>query len=98
MRALRISSGALAFLLSLNSLFPAGPTARALVLPQSAATRFPWLGPYTLGAFVYKLAAGQAVCLEASAEQARSIKDRDANVPLTVLTPDSGPSGTQRTG
>jgi hypothetical protein len=44
------------------------------------------------------MVSGTAVCLEATIEQARGIKDRDPNLPLTVLTPDSDASGTQRTG
>ncbi len=44
------------------------------------------------------MVSGRAVCLEAGVEQTRDIKDRDANFPLTVVTPDSDPSGTQRTG
>jgi hypothetical protein len=99
MRAVRLSAGALAFLLVLNStFFTPGQQARASVLPQSAGTRSPWLGPYTLGAFVHRMVGGQAVCLEASVDQARSIKDRDTKLPLVVLTPDSDPSGGQQTG
>ncbi|MFY9607708.1 MAG: NF038122 family metalloprotease [Blastocatellia bacterium] len=44
------------------------------------------------------MVSGRAVCVEAGVEQARCIKDRDANLLLTVLTPDSDPSSTQRTG
>jgi hypothetical protein len=47
---------------------------------------------------VHKIVAGQAVCLEATIEQTRSIKDRDTSLPLIMLTPDSDPSGGQRTG
>jgi hypothetical protein len=99
MRGVRVCAGALGFLLSLNpTFFPPGQTAGALVAAQSAGTRSPWLGPYTLGAFVHKIVAGQAVCLEASIEQTRSIRDRDTNLPLIVLTPDLDPSGGQQTG
>jgi hypothetical protein len=99
MRAVRLSAAALAFLLVLNSTFLApGRQARALVLPQSAGTHSPWPGPYTHGAFVHKMVGGQAVCLEASVEQTRSIKDRDPNLPLIMLTPDLDPSSAQRTG
>jgi hypothetical protein len=94
MRAIRVSAAALAFVLAVNSTFSStGHTARVLALPQSAVTRSPWLGPYTLGAFVHEMVGGQAVCLEASIEQTRSIRDRDTNLPLIVLTPELDPWG-----
>lgn len=57
-------------------------------LPESPSYRSVWLAPNNLGAFVRKLVDGRAVCLEAGVEQARSIRDRDPNLPLTALVPD----------
>jgi hypothetical protein len=51
-----------------------------------------------LGTSVRKMIDGRAACLEASVEQAHSIKDRDPNLPLTVLVPDSDPARTPQAG
>ncbi|HST21572.1 MAG TPA: NF038122 family metalloprotease, partial [Blastocatellia bacterium] len=50
-----------------------------------------WTGPIALGAFVRKIIDGRVVCLEASAAQARSIKERDLT--MSRLTPDSDKTG-----
>jgi hypothetical protein len=68
------------------------------VLPEDSSNRSAWLGPNALGTFVRKVVDGRAACLEAGGEQARSIRDRDPNLPLTVIVPDSEPSGAQQTG
>src|SRR5258705_9025870 len=65
----------------------------ASVLPDNSSKRSSWLGPNNLGAFVRKLVDGRTVCLEAGIEQARSIRDRDPNLPLTAIGPDSEGSG-----
>jgi hypothetical protein len=58
-------------------------------LPSGASSlRSVWLAPNDLGAFVRKLVDGRAVCLEAGVEQARTIRDRDPNLPLTAIEPD----------
>lgn len=94
MRGARISAGTLAFLFVLNlMLFPPGHRAYSSADALSA-----WVGPYTLGAFVHRMVGGRAACREASVDQARGVKERDTNLPLTVLTQDSDPSGTQRAG
>ena len=65
----------------------------ASVLPDNSGNRSLWLAPNNLGAFVRKLVDGRTVCLEAGIEQARSIRDRDPNLPLTPIGPDSEGSG-----
>ena len=55
----------------------------ASVLPDGA--RSVWLATHNLGAFVRKLVDGRAVCLEAGAQQAHAIRDRDPNIPETPL-------------
>ena len=65
------------------------------VLPEGSSNRSAWLGPNALGTFVRKVIDGRAACLEAGGEQARSIRDRDPNLPLTVIAPASEPSGAQ---
>lgn len=75
-------------------LLPLGHTVTASgasLLPDTSAFRSVWSAPNNLGASVRKLVDGRAVCLEASAEQALSIKDRDPNLPLTALVPDRSP-------
>jgi len=82
---------ALLFVLNLT-VSPAGrkaTEAQAAVLPQSPGNRSAWAGPYTLGAFVQRMVDGQIVCFEASTEQARRIKDRDPNLPLSELAADA---------
>lgn len=64
------------------------PRSNASSLPDSPSYRSVWLAPNNLGAFVRKLVDGRTVCLEAGVEQARSIRDRDPNLPLTTLVPD----------
>ena len=63
-----------------------------------AAARTAWEGPSTLGCFVHKMVDGRAICLEAGAEQARRLKDRDADAAQIILTPFPDPSGSPRTG
>ena len=70
----------------------------ASLLPESSDNRSPWLGPSTLGTFARRMVDGRAVCLEASTEQALSIRNRDPNLPLTVIVPDSDPSRAQQAG
>lgn len=70
----------------------------ASVLPDSSNNRSTWLAPNNLGAFVRKLVDGRTVCLEAGTEQARSIRDRDPNLPFTIIAPDSQGSGVPQTG
>jgi hypothetical protein len=82
--------GLLAFLLVL--ILTSFPVQKASVLTQESGNRAAWVGPYKLGAFVHRVADGRASCLEASLEQAQLLKDRNTNIPLTVLTPDSDPS------
>src|SRR6266487_2034665 len=65
---------------------------------EVSGNRSALLGPNALGTFVRKVVDGRAACLEAGSEQARSIRDRDPNLPLTVIIPDSDPSGAQQTG
>ena len=70
----------------------------ASVLPEGSGNRSAFLGPNALGTFVRRVVDGRAACLEAGSEQARSIRDRDPNLPLTVIVPDSDPSGAQQSG
>jgi hypothetical protein len=70
----------------------------ASVLPEGSSNRSAWLGPNALGTFVRKVVDGRAACLEAGSEQARSIRDRDPSLPLTIIVPDSEPSGAQQSG
>lgn len=63
----------------------------ASVLPDTSSNRSVWLAVNNLGAFVRKLVDGRAVCLEAGAEQAHGIRDRDPNLPLTPLAPGQSP-------
>ncbi|MEK6303383.1 MAG: NF038122 family metalloprotease [Acidobacteriota bacterium] len=91
MSCVRLRSGALASLLviGLTSVLP-GATARnesPAVLPQNTASRSAWMGPSNLGAFAHRMTGGRAVCVESSAGQASSLRERDT--PLTVLTPDA---------
>ena len=82
---------AAASLLILNLLLlPLSQTAvasSAQVLTDSLSPRSVWLAPNNLGAFVRKLVAGRAACLEAGVEQAHTIRDRAPNLPLTTLPP-----------
>jgi len=81
-----------AFLIVLNlSLLPPGQSvfsSHAAGLSDSSSYRSVWLAPNNLGAFVRKLVEGRAACLEAGVEQARSIRDRNPNLPLTELVPE----------
>ncbi|MEN3334370.1 MAG: hypothetical protein V7641_3735 [Blastocatellia bacterium] len=98
LRQVPIRAVALACLFILSStFFPAShkaAAANAAAPPQSNGNRSAWAGPYTLGAFVRRMVAGRVVCLAASTEQARRIKDRDSNLPLSDLAPNADqPSG-----
>src|SRR6266850_6986624 len=68
------------------------------VVSESSANRSAWLGPNRLGIFVSKMVDGRTVCLEASSEQAVSLRDRDPSLPLNELVPESNPSRSQKTG
>jgi hypothetical protein len=70
----------------------------ASLLPESSTSRSAWLGPNRLGIFASKMVDGRTVCLEASSEQAAGLRDRDPNLPLNQLVPESDPSRSQRTG
>jgi Bacterial pre-peptidase C-terminal domain len=95
MDGVRIRAGALA-LLFLGSTHHVGAALsgrpRPLAPQSGAATEGrPYMtGPPKLGAFVHRMINGRAVCREASIEEAQSIRTRDLNSPLTLLTPDSG--------
>lgn len=86
---------AAAFLLIVSlvvlSLSPRAVRSNNSILPDGSNSRSAWLTPNNLGAFVHKLVDGRAVCVEAGAEEARNIRERDANLPLTGLTPDRSP-------
>ncbi|MFY9555250.1 MAG: NF038122 family metalloprotease [Blastocatellia bacterium] len=69
----------------------------ASVLPQGSAKRNVWLAPNNLGTFVRKMVDGRAVCVEATTEQAQSIKDRDPDQ-LAALAAESDPSRSNQTG
>ncbi len=86
---------AAAFLLIVSlvslSLSPRAVRSNNSILQNGSNNRSAWLAPNNLGAFVHKLVDGRAVCLEAGGEQAQSIRERDPNLPLTVLAPDQSP-------
>ena len=63
----------------------------ASVLRQSSSNRSSWLAPNSLGTFVHKIVDGRAVCLEADGEEARNIRERDPNFPVTVLASGQSP-------
>src|SRR4029450_7677354 len=102
MRGSRMAAEALVSLLVLNPASLPGTDAaspsHAPVMLQSAGNRSRLGGPSTLGIFIHRFVDGRAVCLEADAEQARSIRERDPKVPLITLTPASDPSRSQRPG
>ena len=81
---IRVSAPFLLFL-SLVSL----PRGQAAADSNPSDNRSAWVAPGNLGTFVHKLVASQAVCLEAGVEQARRIRDRDPDLPLTPLVPES---------
>jgi hypothetical protein len=88
---IRAVAWALLFILILTFSLPSrqGAQANAAVLPQSADNRSAWATANTLGAFAQRMIDGRMVCLEASPEQARRIKDRDPNLPLSQLASDA---------
>jgi len=59
-------------------------------LPQ-LDRRSVWAAPDNLGVFVHKSTATGSECIEASADQARDIRGRDPQSPLTVIPRDSDP-------
>jgi hypothetical protein len=63
---------------------------------DDSSNRFAWAGPYTLGTFVRKVMDGRMACLEAGIEQARRIKERDPNLPLSELVSDANLSTAQQ--
>lgn len=98
MRQAPVRAIAFAYLLVLSlTALPAGQktlATNAAVLPQSFGNRPAWTGAYTQGAFVRRLVDGRVVCLEASIEQARRLKDRAPGLPLSNLAGDAGqPTG-----
>ena len=90
----RLRAGTLAILLAMSlTCLPPGAKANrgsGAVQTQKAGGRSAWMGPSNLGAFAHRMIKGRAVCLEASADQARSLRERDT--PLTVLNPDTQPT------
>jgi hypothetical protein len=101
MRSAPTRAAAASFLvLSLVSLLPGQNMAGlfASVRAEVSSSRSVWLGPITLGTSVRKMVDGRATCLEANVEQVNNIKNRDPNLPLTVLNPDSDPSHTSQAG
>src|SRR2546426_12847333 len=100
MRIAPMRAAAVSFSVLTLAFLPQGQTvvvSSASLLQQSTVSRSPWLGPNALGTFVRKFVDGRTVCLEPSTEQARSIKERDPNLPLSVLVSDSDRSGAQQT-
>lgn len=95
MRSVPVRAAA-AFLLFLNLLLPtpgnAAADSNASELSDPSDNRSAWVASGGLGTFVHKFIAGQAVCLEADVEQARSVRDRDPDLPLTPLVPESDSS------
>ena len=81
-------------LLALNLVLLPLYASDASVQLESSSNRSVWQARNNLGVFVRKLVDGRAVCLEAGAEQAHSIRDRDPNLPLTAL--ESDPSNEQQ--
>src|SRR5262249_25472370 len=77
-------------LLVLNSLNSALPASKASPL-QQLDRRSIWVTPDNLGVFVHKSNAAGTECVEASADQAREIRGRDPQSPLTVIQRDSDP-------
>jgi hypothetical protein len=70
------------------SFFPFGQSAddaNASARPQAAGSRSIWLGPNAMGVFVRKQIDGRAVCLGASLDQVRRLRERNSN--LSVLDP-----------
>ena len=82
-------------LLVLNLIFVSSQhqitTAKPLRTSESLSNELTWFPRNNLGTFVRKLIGAQAVCLEATDDQAPKIRHRDPNLPLTNLTPESGP-------
>jgi hypothetical protein len=72
-------------------LSPIAVRSNSSILPDGSSNRSVWLAPKNLGAFVRKLVDGRAVCVEAGGEEAGNIRERDPNLPLTVLGPDPSP-------
>ena len=74
------------FVVSLPRLVAASTTFSS---PEITGNRSPWLAPNNLGSFVHKIIDGRASCIEAAANQAQRIKDRNSNL---AIVPDSDPS------
>jgi hypothetical protein len=101
MRSAPVRFAAASFLLLTLPILPLAQevtVSAASVLPEGAANRSVWLGPNRLGIFVSKMVDGRTVCVEASSEQAAGLRDRDPNLPLNELVPESDPSRSQKTG
>lgn len=75
-------------LVSLSRSPSAARSSASLLLTDGSSNRSVWSAPNNLGAFVHKFVASRAVCLEAGSEEARRVRERDANLPLTVLAPE----------
>ncbi len=95
MRSAPIRAAAVSLLVLNLALVPPGTIgarSAASVTPETSGSPSAWLAPDNLGTFVRKFAGGRTVCLEAGVEQARRVRGRDANLPLTVLWPEPGQS------
>lgn len=100
MRSAPVRFAAASFLVLTLAILPSAHrviVSASSVLPESSINRSAWLGPNRLGIFVSKMVDGRTVCLEASAEQAAGLRDRDPSLPLNELVPESDPSRSQKT-
>src|SRR6185436_20805054 len=90
MDSICLRAGTLTLLLGTGSIcfFPVTPTRGATVRAQNVVNRSPWIASGNLGVFSRKMVKGRAVCLEATTEQVRSLRERSAS--LTVLNPEVG--------
>ena len=102
MRGVRTRFRVAAFLLAIgpHSVLPTNHafSAPRLSSPQSQSGSSVWLGPSTVGAFEHRMREGRAICLSASEETARGIRQRDESGPFSVLLPESDPSRALRPG
>jgi hypothetical protein len=89
---------ALACLLAINLTgFPLSLKADDSIAPaafKTSGSDFKWTQSTSLGAFARRIMDGRAVCLEASAEQARIIRERDSN--LIAVSSDSNQPAAQK--
>src|SRR5438128_6964137 len=77
------------FMMNAALLLPVGKASGSIAVaePQKIASRTGWMGTGTSGTFFYRMIGGRATCLEADAEAARRLKERDTSLPLTALAP-----------